>query len=209
MASSPSQRLRRMAEKAARRKVVVAHKRKAETALAAGHEARQVAEAALAPVTACVMADGLFADGMGSVILARTMPSGLVGASFFLLDAWCLGVKNAFFEVMTQSAFEEKLEATERTQDLVDVDPQLARKLVEGAVAYAGSFGLAPHPDYDAASVIFGDIIATEQSFSFGKDGKPLFMSGPSDSRQRIRYILDRLSKSVGPDGFDYMIAAN
>ena len=74
MAISPNQRLRRMAEKAARRKVVVAQKRKADTALAAGQEGRQVAEAALAPVTACVMADGLFAKGMGSVIVARTMP---------------------------------------------------------------------------------------------------------------------------------------
>jgi hypothetical protein len=47
--------------------------------------------------------------------------------------------------------------------------------------------------------------MATE-TFSFGKDGKPFLMSGPNDSRTRIRRILDTLVKHAGPDGFDYII---
>jgi DDE superfamily endonuclease len=54
------------------------------------------AGAARAPVRTCVMAEGLFADGIGWVVLARTLPSGQVGASFFLVDVWCLGVKDAW-----------------------------------------------------------------------------------------------------------------
>ncbi len=61
-----------------------------------GHDARQIGDASRAPVGTCVMSERLFDDGIGWVVLARTLPSGQVGASFFLVDAWCLGVKDAF-----------------------------------------------------------------------------------------------------------------
>ena len=88
MAASQSQRLRRTAETASRRKAVVAEKRKADTVMMGGREARQISEAARSPIKACVVADRLFTDGIGRVSLARTLPSGLVGGSFFLVDAW-------------------------------------------------------------------------------------------------------------------------
>jgi len=70
MAASQSQRLRRMAEKASRRKAVVAEKRKADTVMMGGREARQIIEAARSPIKTCVVADRLFADGIGWVALA-------------------------------------------------------------------------------------------------------------------------------------------
>jgi hypothetical protein len=44
------------------------------------------------------------------------------------------------------------------------------------------------------------------KTFSFGKNGKPFFMSGPNDSRTRIRNIMDKLVKSISLDGFDYIV---
>ena len=84
MAASQNQRLRRLAEKASRRKTIVAEKRRAEATVTGDHEARQIIDSSRAPVRACVMAERLFADGMGWVVLARALPSGQIGASFFL-----------------------------------------------------------------------------------------------------------------------------
>ena len=152
------------------------------------------------------MAERLFADGIGWVVLARTLPSGQVGASFFLVDVWCLGVKDAFFLVMPQQAFEERMHESSRDQPVVVIDPSVARKLLHDAAAYAGSFGLAPSTGFAKAEALFGEIPMATKTFSFGKDGKPFFMSGPNDSRTRIRNIMDKLVKSVGPDGFDYIV---
>jgi hypothetical protein len=144
MAAAQSQRLRRVAQKASRRKAIVAEKRRAETATMGGREAHQIIAAARSPVKSCVVAERLFADGIGWVVLARTLPSGLVGGSFFLVDVWCLGVKDAFFAVMPPPIFEERMERSSREQPLVDIDPSVARKLLRDAAAYAGSFGVAP-----------------------------------------------------------------
>ena len=206
MPGSPSQRLRRMAQKASRRKAVVAEKRRAGTEMMSGHQARQIIDAARSPVRTCVMAERLFADGIGWVVLARTLPSGQVGASFFLVDVWCLGVKDAFFVVLPPLMFEQRMVESSRNQPVVEIDPSVARKLLHDAAAYAGSFGLAPSTGFAEAEALFGDISVATKTFPFGKDGKPFFMSGPNDSRTRIRNILDTLVKYAGPGGFDYIV---
>ena len=111
MAQSQNQRLRRLAEKAARRKAVVAQKRRAEAAAAVASESLQILDAAKAPNFACFATEALFDLGMGWVVAARYLPSGSVAASFFLVDAWFLGVKDAFFVVSSRHKFEEQLRA--------------------------------------------------------------------------------------------------
>jgi hypothetical protein len=208
MPVSRSQRLRRAAQKQSRRKAVVAEKRRAETATTGPHEARQIIEAARAPVRTCLVGEGLFADGLGWLVLARTLPSGLVGASFFLVDVWCLGIKDAFFAVMTPQKFKERMDASRQGQQppLVDINPSAARKLLHDAAAYAGSFGLEPSERFAEAEAIFGEIPMATETFPFGKDGKPFFVSGPNDTPSRIRRILDTLVRRVGRGGFNYLV---
>jgi hypothetical protein len=205
MATSQSHRLRRAAQKASRRKAVVAENRKAGAATKGGAQARQVVVAARAPVKACIVSDGLFAEGIGQLILARTLPLGMVAASFFLIDVWCLGIKDAFFVVMTPQKFEDRMDELSRQQPFVDIDPPVARKLLHDAAVYAAGFGLAPSEDFAQAEGIFGDIPMAMETFPFGKNGKPFFISGPHDSPTRIRRTLDTLVKRAGPDGFNFM----
>jgi len=204
MATSQSHRLRRAAQKASRRKAVVAEKRKTETATRGGGQA-QVAVATRAPVKACIVSDRLFAEGIGQLVLARTLPSGMVAASFFLLDVWCLGVKDAFFAVMTPQKFGDRKDELSRQQPFTDIDPSIARKLVHDAAIYAAGLGLASSEDFAQAEAIFGDIPMAIETFPFGKNGKPFFISGPHDSPTRIRHVLDTLAKRAGPDGFDFI----
>src|SRR5262245_38696707 len=87
--------------------------------------------------------------------------------------------------------------------------PTCARKLVEGAEAYARDLGFSPHPDYQRARRIFGDLdpTACPTHYTFGKDGKPFFMSGPYDTPARCRKIIDTLTRRCGPEGFHYTVA--
>jgi hypothetical protein len=209
MAQSQSQRLRRMAQKALRRKVVLAEKRRAESATMSGRDARQIGDASRAPVRTCLMSETLFEEGIGWVVLARTLPSGLVGASFFLVDAWCLGVKDAFFRAISRLTFEEQMGELRQERALVEVDPSVARKVLHDAAAFAGSFGLAPCTDFAEAEALFGDIPLATETFRFGKDGKPFYISGPNDSPARIRHIMDTLAKCAGRGEFNYLVAAD
>src|SRR3954470_1751835 len=88
-------RQRRLAAKVARRKAVVAGKRMLEASSAS--LVGRIRVAAKGSVVRCMMSSTLFEIGIGHVIVARALPSGLLGCAYFLLDVFCLGVKDVFY----------------------------------------------------------------------------------------------------------------
>ncbi|HKY03690.1 MAG TPA: hypothetical protein VJQ56_02305, partial [Blastocatellia bacterium] len=126
----------------------------------------------------------------------------------FLLDVFCLGVKNAFFRIMSEWEYETTLRSLKRQEDFEIMSAECVRKLVEDAVDYAKDLGFSPHSDYLLAGKIFGDIdkSACQMSFAFGQDGKPTYISGPYDSPAKSRRIINTLTERCGPDGFHYLM---
>jgi phosphatidylserine/phosphatidylglycerophosphate/cardiolipin synthase-like enzyme len=82
-------------------------------------------------------------------------------------------------------------------------------KLIELGVDYAADLGFKPHKDYHKTKIIFGTIDAAlcDEYFEFGQDGKPFYGSGPNESPEQSRRIVDALTKRCGPDGFHFMVA--
>ena len=68
----------------------------------------------------------------------------------------------------------------------------------------------SPHVDYPPAGALFGDIDAgvCRTEYEFGKDGKPLYVSGPYDTPAKIRKIMRTLTEKVGEGNFDFMVGA-
>jgi hypothetical protein len=167
--------------------------------------------ASLAPVLHCCTFSTLWDEPMAQVLISRELPSRQVAFVIFLLDTACLGVKDLTYHVAPRSEYEEKVYGKLNDEDLVDISPAFCRKLVEGAVEYARDLGFPPHRDYRVARLIFGDIDAAqaEETFQYGRHGKPYFASGPYDSPQRCRQIIEMLNDRCGPDGFHYLVAAS
>ncbi|HXP61932.1 MAG TPA: hypothetical protein VN829_15660 [Dongiaceae bacterium] len=144
----------------------------------------------------------LFELGMGQVVVARQKAGdagGIITAGVFLVDAFCLGVKNAFLAKIASSEWESALERMfpDKREAL---SPACARKLIEGAIAYARSFGLEPHPDFQKASHVLSGIDSGEcnTTFTFGQDGKPFYIQGPHDSPGFANRVMASLSKHAG-----------
>ena len=207
MAIDPRKRQKQLEKKTSKRKAVQAA-RKDTHAGGISSSARQIVVAGISPILECLMPEGLFEVGIGNVIVSRKMPNGDIGASFFLVDVYCLGIKFAFFQTMPGTEYVRKLASLGRHETFTRMHPTCARKLVEDAEAYAGEIGFDPHPDYQLARKIFGDVDAGEcqTEFTFGKDGKPFFIAGPKDTPARCNKIMDILLKRFGPDGFHYMM---
>ena len=201
-----AQRLRRMAAKAARRKVVVAGKRKLE--LSATSLAGRVRLAAKGPIDRCEMSSALFETGIGHVVVVRELPSGLLGCAFFLIDPFCLGVKDAVYSEMEADELESRLDVQYEVQEFIDVTPAYARKLIRDAAAYAAALGLAAAEDTPTIEAIFGDIDtgSCTETFTFGKDGKPFYVTGPLDTPARIRVVTRTLQDRCGTGGWDYVV---
>lgn len=190
------------ARKAQRRKQVVAQKRRADD-MDASLPARVLRAAGL-PVQGCFLTEALFEGGMGTLALARGATPHQVVLSSYLLDTFCLGIKDVTFQSVSGEYFQFYLDTMGAMSPLVPVDPDYARKLLRDLAVWSQSIGFAPHRDFAAVERIFGDANAdaSDAVFSFGCDGKPLYIPGPSDSSALIRRRIEQLRKNLGDDGF-------
>jgi hypothetical protein len=158
------------------------------------------------------ISDTLFERGFGYVVVTRFRSNDRVESGVFLLDIFCLGVKDAMFQQLGIADYRRALLGRLFKDGERDaVAPCCARKLVEGAVRYATALGFQPHPDYKAACRVFGGIAveACDREFAFGHKGKPFYIQGPYDSAQKCKQILTILKNRCGQGNFYYLIASN
>jgi hypothetical protein len=164
--------------------------------------------AAAAPVLHSQATETLWKDGIGHVLLSREINPGQIAFAVFLVDMYCLGVKNAIWNIRPFAEVESLAGKLSRGHKSVKLKPESARKLVEGAVEYARNLGFSPHDDYQRARLIFGDIdsAACTEEFVYGRDGKPYFIAGPHDDPMRCRQIVSTLNSRVGPEGHHFLM---
>ena len=207
MASSQQQRLHRLAQKKARRKALIAEKRKAESSSTADRLIERIRRAATAPLDRCFVTENLFEKGIGQVMVTRLLRSGHLACAFFLVDSFCLGVKDAFYRELTRDEFARAYEELSDIQKFTSIAPEKARALINQAVAYARAIGFSPAGDFAIVEQIFGGVqaMSDNQEFVFGKDGKPLYIAGPSHTPARASRIIRTLSNKLGPDGFHFI----
>lgn len=208
MAISERQRQKRLEDKKKKRKLVA---KAANADLTLGHKALQLSKY---PIHECLVPEGLFETGLGTVIWTRRVPDGRIAISAFIVDVFCLGVKNALFNITSEQEYENfvkpGLTESHDDQEFLPIAPDCARKLIEGAVSYAAELGFSPHRDYHQAKGIFGaaDSSACPETFEYGHEGKPFYMRGPRESLSQAKKIVEHLHRKFGEGGYRYMVAS-
>jgi hypothetical protein len=202
----PSINAQRRHAKATKRKKILEQRHRLEAQDAGGGLAREVRRAAAAPLHACLLQQSVLQSGVGMVFLSRKIAARDLALGGFLVDAYCLGVKDAMYRELDEGEMDELLEEASATAPLTPVDPPYARKLLRDAAAYARSLGLPPHADYAMVEPLFGDVAADacDVEFQFGHEGRPFYVPGPTESPTQIRRRIDRLRRRLGDDGFDF-----
>lgn len=157
------------------------------------------------PISRCLYTPGWDESGLCQVLVIRKQPSGLYLYGFYLLDMWCLGIKNTVYNINHSEEEMEDFIATVNSSSeypLETCEYVFAHNLIYGAWEYAEELGFSPHTDFYIGNCILeidsDDIELIE--FEFGKEGKPFFVSGPYDDSARIHKILE---KSVGTGNYD------
>jgi hypothetical protein len=146
-------------------------------------------------------------SGLVGVLVARQDQRGRVSACGYLVDVYCLGVK----DVIGPSVMDEHRldQFTGGFFSAFDQPPlaapiELAQHLVLGAVEYARGLGFEPAADFAAAKGHLGSWTG-HSAIGFGRDGKPLFVQGPRDNAKQI---LQTLQRSVGESNYHYLVVA-
>ncbi len=146
--------------------------------------------------------------GMGMVLISRQAPTGQIAVAVFLLDLFCLGVKNAMGTYYAPSQYNDMYDDIRTKHMMKSARPEVARGLVEAAIEYAENLGFSPHADYRKMQPIWGDVEpqSIEGLYEFGENGKPTYVSGPMDDSVKQRRILETLTHTVGEGNFKFVL---
>jgi len=145
-------------------------------------------------------------SGIAMVLVARRRRYAKVTVCGYLVDTWCLGVKDAFGPRVMDEAGLARDVAT--YFEVFEADPlaapvELAQQLVWGAVGHARALGFAPHPDFAAAADHLGEPIES-CDITFGQHGRPCYVEGPHDNAARVLRTLER---TAGAGNFGFTVA--
>jgi hypothetical protein len=150
--------------------------------------------------------DGI--GGLGLVLVSRTTGYNRFTVCTYLVDYWCLGLKDTMGpKQFNGNKYSEFIETsyTYFPDGYQEISLPQAQAIVFGAIDYAQSLGFSPHHDLAQTRQHLGEP-TTEIKLNFGRSGKPFFISGPYEN---FRQIMDTLEKNVGAGNFDYLIRAD
>lgn len=143
------------------------------------------------------------AGGLGLVMVTRSKGYNRFVAATYLIDYWCLGVKDTIpprncndsqYKTLIEHSYLPFLGYEEISLDQ-------AQTLVWGAIAYAKTLGFEPHRDFEQSKAHLGKL-TSEIGLKFGRNGKPCYVEGPYDNTKKI---INTLRDSVGEGNFDYL----
>ena len=140
------------------------------------------------PVVQAFVSTELWDEGIGYLTLARQEPEGGIVFASFLVDVFCLGVKDSFWRAGTMEDFRELVKGMGEMQDMSSINPACLVKIVKGAVEYAQSLGFSPDSEYRHASLLLEGIDPSTctDRFEFGRDGKPFYVQGPNETPAQV-----------------------
>ena len=143
--------------------------------------------------------------GLGMVVIARKTGYKRFVVCSYLIDYWCLGLKDTIGErKMDDVQYRTFLEMIYQgfPEGYQEISLEQAQTIIYGAIDYAAELGLKPHKDFQKTQKHLGTW-NDKSKLTFGREGKPFFMSGPYDDTNQI---MQTLIKNVGESNFHYTI---
>lgn len=159
------------------------------------------------PIGKCYINSNWQEDGMAEVIVCRKRPDGNNALGVYLVDTFCLGVKDTFCRIdLTDSEIDEAVDQIGGEQEMEEISYGEAHNIIYGAISFAEEGGIRPHKDFALTRYMLEE--DTEDvpliEYEYGLNGKHYLVEGPSCSERRY---IPTLVKNLGGN-FDYTLFA-
>ncbi len=160
------------------------------------------------PIETCWITENWREVGMTDILVVRRHPQGKRTIGIYLVDLYCLGVKDTFFYFsINDFEYEELLKKVNVSEDhqLVEIDYDTVHNIIYGAIEFAEEYEFSPHKDFIKTNQYLLEDAEADIPFidiSFGHDGKPFIIGSPNYS---IDHIIRHLDRVAGPDGYHYL----
>lgn len=169
------------------------------------HSVRIIKNAKNNPLHECLIDKEWKDRGFAQILLSRRQPNKKMIIGMYLVDIFCLGLKDTFCNANISLEEYQRLKlATFKETALVPCPPEKACRIIFGAIEYARRLGFKPQKDFALSRFVLDGLSETDYDFEleFGFEGKPLYIAGPHDD---FMTIIETLKKNIGEGNFDFI----
>lgn len=155
------------------------------------------------PVYKCLVNEDWELSMVADVIIMRKHVNGNITAGLYLVDLYCLGIKDTFFFFNEdEGSLMEKFEAGSFTE----IDYNLAHNIVYAGHDYAAEFDIQPHKLFSTTKFLLeedDDNIPMIDIHTGDEDGNPCLMV---DRSYNYLPVLAKLRKHAGEGNYEFAI---
>jgi len=159
------------------------------------------------PLEGCWTQEGWENNGLAVVVIARRQPDGNIAFGNYLVDYYCLGIKDTYYnaDIPVGQFHRDYLPKMFRSVGKpMSISPALAHEIIYGSIQYAARFGFDPHDDYKLSQNLLDppDLHEPTGTVKFGLEGKPFFVASPYDD---VDAVLGQLERTAGEGNYHYI----
>lgn len=156
------------------------------------------------PIVACWVQEDWEKAGLSYVLVVRQHKTGNYTVGAFLVDTYCLGVKDSFFRFhIDEQEYKMLLEKIGNIFPLKEISYVEAHNLIYGAIAFAEEAGISPNKSFAVTQYLLEE--NTEDipllDMPFGQDGKYYLCA---NSMLELNTYLPILEQNLSPNEFKY-----
>ena len=155
-------------------------------------------------ISKCFVSNDITICGEGHVVVSRLQKSGKISAAFYLVDIYCLGVKDSFYRLrLDEDEFEEMIDRMV-PYNIEECSYEVAHNWIYGAIAFAEEAGIKPDKSFNLTQYMLEE--DTDEvpliEYEYGRNGKHFLVA--KNKLEASRY-LPSMKAHLG-DNFDVSI---
>ncbi len=160
------------------------------------------------PLGDCYISEDIEQAGEANIVVSRRHQGGKVSFAFYLVDIFCLGVKDANYMLRINEYDWESYKTKFLEYRMRQCSYEEAHNWIYGAIAFADEVGIQPSKTFELAQYMLEE--DTDKipliEYEFGKNGKYCLIV--KNSLEASKYI-PLLQKNLGKGNFDCMLMDN
>lgn len=163
------------------------------------------------PIGTCYVSANWRQTGNAIIIVPRIHINNNVTHGAFLVDLYCLGVKESYWQFnQPQLEYKEYIDRLMHEDpfevSVVPADYVLVHNIIYGALEFAGEIGFQPHKSFELTKYILeeDDEHVKLIDIEFGFKGKPLYISSPMNPGEKNR-VMSHLYTRLGKGNYYFI----
>lgn len=165
------------------------------------------------PIYECLVNENWEKEGLVHVHIARQHSNGNITHAFYLVDLYCLGVKNSGFRFNDSiSEYEELRERIDEKENFVECSYALAHNIVYAGWIYGEELGFKQHKEFLSITQFMLEDDSDEIELieiECGKNGKPFLISSNFMLSTEFNKHRKHLEAKFGENGFEWADESN